>query len=228
VLLSIANFEETLALVEDAPRKGESCVARDVQDGRTGQAAQAALLALAGRDHGLCEGSGGPDAVPPAKVLHARATERPEVRRAFQIGGVQALVEQRRGPRGPHPNRVGPEIEARILAYGLDHPTHGAQRVANKLRLEGLTVSPSGVRGVWLRHDLETRLKRLLRPEQAVAQDTTLVLAEEQVRLLERHSVDFRCRHVEASQRDLLLVESGSTTSNSSGSFPRWRTSSAG
>jgi transposase InsO family protein len=128
-----------------------------------------------------------------------------EVRRAFQIGGVQALVEQRRGPRGPHPNRVSPEIEARILAYGLDHPTHGAQRVANQLRLEGLTVSPSGVRGVWLRHDLETRLKRLLRLEQAVAQDTTLVLAEEQVRLLERHSVDFRCRHVEATQPGELL-----------------------
>jgi transposase InsO family protein len=118
---------------------------------------------------------------------------------------VHALVEQRRGPRGPHPNRVSPEIEARILAYGLDHPTHGAQRVANQLRLDGITVSPSGVRGVWLRHDLETRLKRLLRLEQAVAQDTTLVLAEEQVRLLERHSVDFRCRHVEASQPGELL-----------------------
>jgi transposase-like protein len=39
-----------------------------------------------------------------------------EARRAFQVGGVQALVEQRRGPRGPHPNRVSPEIEARILA----------------------------------------------------------------------------------------------------------------
>jgi transposase InsO family protein len=128
-----------------------------------------------------------------------------EVRRAFQVGGVQALVEQRRGPRGPHPNRVSPEIENRILAYGLDHPTHGAQRVANQLRLDGITVSPSGVRGVWLRHDLETRLKRLLRLEQAVAQDTTLVLAEEQVRLLERHSVDFRCRHVEASQPGELL-----------------------
>lgn len=128
-----------------------------------------------------------------------------EVRRAFQVGGVQALVEQRRGPRGPHPHRVSPEIEARILAYGLDYPTHGAQRVANQLRLEGLTVSPSGVRGVWLRHDLETRVKRLLRLEQAVAQDTTLVLAEEQVRLLERHSVDFRCRHVEARQPGELL-----------------------
>src|SRR5262245_10681430 len=60
-----------------------------------------------------------------------------EVRRAFQVGGVAALVEERRGPRGPHPNRVAPEIEQHILRYSLDRPTHGAQRVANELRLEG-------------------------------------------------------------------------------------------
>lgn len=64
-----------------------------------------------------------------------------EVRRAFQTGGVAALVEQRRGPRGPHPNRVAPEIEEQILGYALEHPTYGAQRVANQLRLAGVTVS---------------------------------------------------------------------------------------
>jgi transposase InsO family protein len=127
-----------------------------------------------------------------------------ELRRAFQVGGVQALIEQRRGPRGPHPNRVSADVETEILAYALEHPTHGAQRVANELRLRGLQVSPSGVRGVWLRHDLETRLKRLLRLEQH-AQDQTLVLSPEQLQLLERHSVDFRCRHVEASRPGELL-----------------------
>lgn len=127
-----------------------------------------------------------------------------EVRRAFQVGGVAALVEQRRGPRGPHPNRVSAEIEERILAYALEHPTHGAQRVANELRLQGTDVGPGGVRGVWLRHDLETRMKRLLRLEQH-ARDTTIVLTEEQLQLLERHSVDFRCRHVESSRPGELL-----------------------
>jgi hypothetical protein len=29
-----------------------------------------------------------------------------EIRRAFQVGGVTALVEKQRGPKGPHPNRV--------------------------------------------------------------------------------------------------------------------------
>jgi transposase InsO family protein len=127
-----------------------------------------------------------------------------EIRRAFQVGGVPALLEQRRGPRGPHPNRVAPEIEEKILAYALDRPTHGAQRVANELRLQGFDVSPSGVRGVWLRHDLETRTKRLLRLERH-AQEETIVLSEAQIELLERHSPDFRCRHIEVSRPGELL-----------------------
>jgi hypothetical protein len=56
-----------------------------------------------------------------------------EVRRAFQMGGVAALVENRRGARGPHPNRLAPEIEAKVLDYCLHRPTHGAQRVSNEL-----------------------------------------------------------------------------------------------
>jgi transposase InsO family protein len=127
-----------------------------------------------------------------------------EVRRAFQVGGLAALVDQRRGPRNPHPNRVSPEIETAILDYSLAHPTHGPQRVSNELRLQRVEVGASGVRGVWLRHDLETRHKRLLRLEKA-SQETTLVLSEEQIALLERHSVDFRCRHVESTRPGELL-----------------------
>ncbi len=88
-----------------------------------------------------------------------------EVRRAFQVGSVGALVKQRPGPKGAHPNRVAPEVEEQILALCLKQPTHGAQRIANELRLRGVNVSPSGVRGVRLRHDLETRYKRLMRLE---------------------------------------------------------------
>jgi transposase InsO family protein len=128
-----------------------------------------------------------------------------EIRRAFQVGGVAALVEEKkRGPRNPHPNRVAPEIEERILRFALDFPTAGAARVANELRLEGVDVSPTGVRGVWLRHDLETRTKRLLRLEREAQQDT-FVLTEQQIALLERHSADFRCRHVESSRPGELL-----------------------
>jgi transposase InsO family protein len=127
-----------------------------------------------------------------------------EIRRAFQVGGVEALVEQKRGPKGPHPARVSPEIEEAILAYSLEHPTRGQSRVANELRLQGTEISPGGVRNVWLRHELETRYKRLMRLEQQAREDT-FVLSEEQIQLLERHSVDFRCRHVESSRPGELL-----------------------
>jgi len=127
-----------------------------------------------------------------------------EIKRAFQVDGVHALIEQKRGPRGPHPSRVSPEIEGKILQVALEHPTRGQQRVANDLRLEGFEVSPGGVRNVWLRHEIETRHKRLLRLE-AAAQGDTIVLSEEQMQLLERHSVDFRCRHVESSRPGELL-----------------------
>lgn len=128
-----------------------------------------------------------------------------EVRKAFQSGGVAALVEQRRGTRNPHPNRVSPEVEAAVLAHCLKYPTHGAARVANDLRLEGVNVSPSGVRGVWLRADLETRYKRLMRLEMTAREQTTYVLNEAQIRLLERHSPEFRTRHVESSAPGELL-----------------------
>jgi hypothetical protein len=51
-----------------------------------------------------------------------------EVKRAFQIGGVAALVEQKRGPRNPHPNRVAPDIGKRTLDCSLQYPTQGPRR----------------------------------------------------------------------------------------------------
>ena len=133
-----------------------------------------------------------------AKIMGFHRDTFYEVRRAFQAGGVAALVEDKRGPRHPHPNRVSPEIESRVLAYCLQFPTRGATRVANDLRLDGHNVSASGVRGVWLRHDLETRYKRLLRLE-VEARGETLLLSDTQIRLLERHSaVSARRSHLAA------------------------------
>ena len=127
-----------------------------------------------------------------------------EIKRAFQTGGVAALVEQRRGPRGPHPNRVPPEVEQAILDFCLAHPTKGSQFVANQLRLQGVQVGQSGVRGVWQRHDLLTRHRRLLRLE-AQARDTAFVLSDEQRRLLERAGSDALPQHVESNAPGELL-----------------------
>lgn len=76
--------------------------------------------------------------------------------------------------------------------------------MGNERRLRAHEIGPAGVCGVWPRHELEMRQKRLLRLETAL-QDDAIVLSEEQMRLLKHHSVDFRRRHIEASRPGELL-----------------------
>lgn len=114
-----------------------------------------------------------------------------EIRRNYQTYGADGLIDRLPGARGPHPNRVGAEIEAAILDHSLDHPGHGALRVSHELMLKGAQVSSSGVRGVWSRHKLLTKHERLLRLEKSVA-ERKIELSEDQIRLLERFSPEFR------------------------------------
>ncbi|MBM3600146.1 MAG: IS481 family transposase [Alphaproteobacteria bacterium] len=120
-----------------------------------------------------------------------------EIRRNFQTYGADGLIDRLPGTKGPHPNRVTAEIEAAILDHALAHPCHGPMRVAQELALKGIQVSSGGVRGVWQRHSLLTKHERLLRLEKATA-ERKLTLSDEQIRLLERFSPEFRERHIEA------------------------------
>lgn len=127
-----------------------------------------------------------------------------EIRRNFQTYGSEGLLDRLPGANGPHPNRVSNEVETSILDHCLENPTQGCLRVAQELALKGVQVSSNGVRGVWNRHDLLTKHQRLLRLEKHV-RDQAAELTEEQTRLLERFSPEFRDRHIETTHTGELM-----------------------
>ena len=104
------------------------------------------------------------------KVMGYSREQFYEIRRNFQTDGAQGVLDRLPGPRGPHPNRVAAEVEEAILAHALEHPCHGALRVEQELRLQGIEVSAGGVRGVWQRHALLTKHERLLRLEKGTSE----------------------------------------------------------
>jgi len=107
-----------------------------------------------------------------------------DIKSAVEENGIEGLLEQsRRAPRIG--NRVSSEIEQKILDYSLQWPTHGQVRVSNELlRNHAMTISPGGVRSVWMRHDLKTKGLRLKRLEKWSAGHGE-VLTESQVQALE-------------------------------------------
>lgn len=107
---------------------------------------------------------------------------------AMAAGGVDALIDANR--RKPNlKNRVEDATEVEVIAFSLEQPAFGQVRASNELRKRGIFISPSGVRSVWIRHDIECFKKRLSALERHVAK-TGVVLTEAQVVALERKQED--------------------------------------
>ncbi len=87
-------------------------------------------------------------------------------------------------------NRVEPHVEQAVVDMAVEQPAYGQVRVANELTKRGTFISPSGVRSVWLRHDLQTFQRRLKALEAKLGQEPGRVLSESQVQAMEKAKQD--------------------------------------
>lgn len=107
---------------------------------------------------------------------------------AVDADGVDALLNSNRRIANIK-NRVDENIETAVVKHATDFPAHGQSRASNELRKTGIFISPSGIRSVWMRHDLACFKNRLRALEEQVARDG-VILTEAQVTALERKKED--------------------------------------
>jgi transposase InsO family protein len=106
------------------------------------------------------------------------------VKKRYEEAGLEGLKEiSRRKPNVR--NRVPEETEQAVVALAFEYPAFGQMRAANKLlETKKIQLSPAGIRGIWQRHSLETKKKRLRALEEKVAREGG-VLTESQLQALE-------------------------------------------
>lgn len=86
------------------------------------------------------------------------------------------------------------DIAKAVLKMAEQNPEMGQFSVAEVLTKHGLKISPSGVRGIWKRHNLETTYQRLLAKSASSGRAHVSNLSESQLDLLRREQVSERLR----------------------------------
>jgi len=120
-----------------------------------------------------------------------------------ETGGIDSLIDKTRRKANVK-NRVDEATEQAVIASAIEQPAFGQHRTSNELRKQGIFVSGSGVRSIWVRHNLENFKKRLKALEAKVANDG-IILNDAQVAALEKKKQDDEaCGEIETAHPGYL------------------------
>ena len=79
--------------------------------------------------------------------------------------------------------------ESVLVAYAIEQSAHGQAGFSNELRKQGVFISPSSIRSVWLRIQLVCFRDRLRALEKTTAKEN-MILTESQVQALAKNKDD--------------------------------------
>jgi transposase InsO family protein len=128
-----------------------------------------------------------------------------EYKRRFGLQGLEGLKDLPPIHK-THPQATPQEVVEHVLALSLEHPAWGCVRLADHLRLHGISISSPTVQSILIKHGMGTKLERLFEPEEQAAAGP-IQLTGGQIAQIERANPCFRERHVESSRPGELLCQ---------------------
>ncbi|MBN2280341.1 MAG: IS481 family transposase [Candidatus Marinimicrobia bacterium] len=128
-----------------------------------------------------------------------------EYKRAFQEHGLEGLKDRQQIPK-TFPIETPNDVKDKMIQLSIQHPAWGQVRISDHLRLQGISISPGTVRNIWIKENMETRYKRILRLEEE-KNGKDIELTEEQIRLIETANPCFKERKVESPYPGYLLSQ---------------------
>ena len=128
-----------------------------------------------------------------------------EWKRRFQTHGLEGLKDLPPVHKD-HPQATPEETARKVLALSLANPTRGCNFLADRLALEGVSLSAVTVQNILNRNGLGSRYERLLKLEEKALREG-LTLTAEQAELIEKANPVFKERHVESSRPGELLCQ---------------------
>ncbi len=128
-----------------------------------------------------------------------------EWKRRFQTHGIEGLKDL--PPiHHTHPQTTPPEVEAKVIAASLEHPSWGCVKLSDWLKLQGISISSPTVQKLLIKNNLGSTYQRWLKVEEKHLNEG-LELTPEQVSKIEKYNPCFRERHIESSRPGELLAQ---------------------